>query len=249
LHVPRDQWIFHAELHPTGAQGLTPDLPKVEVAVVEMTNAFRRENRLGELKRNLTLDRAAREFAGYLARTGKFSHTADDRRPADRTLAAGYKHCRIAENLALNIDSRGFRISQLASSAILGWKNSPPHRKAMMDPYVTDIGVGIAKSATEHRYLSVQLFGRPRDLQYQFTIRNVGAEKVRYLHTGKQHQLPPRTEVRHMECNPAQLRFEQLAPASHRRGPAEFAPRNGDLFVVRPNRSGKLVVEHKPRLE
>lgn len=227
---------------------MTPDLPKVETVIVEMTNQFRRQNRLSALKRNRTLDEAARAFAAYLARTGKFSHTADGRRPADRTLSAGYKHCRISENLALNVDSRGFRTRQLARGAVNGWKNSPPHRKAMVDPFVTEIGVGVVKAAREHRYLSVQLFGRPRALQYRFTIRNMAATRVGYSHTGRQHELPPRTEVQHTECNPANLRFEQVRTANRRRGRAEFATRDGDLFIVRPSRLGRLVVEHHPRV-
>lgn len=227
---------------------MTPDLPKVEIVIVEMTNQFRRQNRLSALKRNRTLDEAARSFAAYLARTGKFSHTADGRRPADRTRSAGYKHCRISENLALNVDSRGFRTRQLARGAVDGWKNSPPHRKAMVDPFVTEIGVGVVKAAREHRYLSVQLFGRPRALQYRFTIRNMAATRVGYSHTGRQHELPPRTEVQHTECNPANLRFEQVRTANRRRGRAEFATRDGDLFIVRPSRLGRLVVEHHPRI-
>lgn len=227
---------------------MTPDLPKVEIVIVEMTNQFRRQNRLSALKRNQTLDEAARSFAAYLARTGRFSHTADGRRPADRTRSAGYKHCRISENLALNVDSRGFRTRQLARGAVDGWKNSPPHRKAMIDPFVTEIGVGVVKAAREHRYLSVQLFGRPRALQYRFTIRNMAATRVGYSHTGRQHELPPRTEVQHTECNPANLRFEQVRRANRRRGRAEFAARDGDLFIVRPSRLGKLVVEHHPRV-
>ncbi|MFT7574044.1 MAG: hypothetical protein ACI9XZ_000407 [Alphaproteobacteria bacterium] len=224
---------------------MTPDLPNVEIAIIEMTNGFRRQNKLSELKRNRTLDQAARAFASYLARTGKFSHTADGRRPADRTKSVGYKHCRISENLALNVDSRGFRSRQLARGAIEGWKKSPPHRKAMMDPYVTEIGVGVIKAKREHRYLSVQLFGRPRALQYQFTIRNMAGKRVGYSHTGRHHELPPRTEVQHTECNPASLRFKAKRSRNRR---AEFATRDGDLFVVRASRLGKLVVEHYPRV-
>lgn len=228
---------------------MTPDLPQVEVAIIEMTNAFRRENRLGALKRNPTLDEAARSFAAYLARTGKFSHTADGRRPADRTQRVGYKHCRISENLALNVDSRGFRTRQLAHGAIKGWKNSPPHRKAMVDPYVTEIGVGVTKAVGEHRYLSVQLFGRPRALQYQFTIRNTATQTVRYAYTGRDQRLPPRTEVQHTECNPAKVTFDKIPEANRRRNAgAAFETRNGDLFVVKTNRNGRLVVEHRPRV-
>ncbi len=228
---------------------MTPDLPNVEVAILEMTNDFRRENRLSELKRNRTLDEAARAFAAYLARTGKFSHTADGRRPADRTRSAGYRHCRISENLALNVDSRGFRTRQLARGAVDGWKKSPPHRKAMIDPHVTEIGVGVIKATKEHRYLSVQLFGRPRTMQYRFTIRNMAGQRVGYSHTGRSHELPPRTEVQHTECNPANLRFERIRQANRKRGRgAEFATRDGDLFIVRHSRLGRLVVEHHPRV-
>ena len=227
---------------------MTPDLPQVEIAITEMTNAFRRQNRLSALKRNRTLDQAARAFAGYLARTGKFSHTADGRQPADRTARVGYKHCYISENLALNIDSRGFAARQLARGAIDGWKKSPSHRRAMIDPIVTEIGVGVVKAAGEHRYLSVQLFGRPKALQYRFTIRNKAARRVGYSHTGQDHELPPRTQVQYTQCKPAKLRFERIIKAKRRANAiAEFAPRDGDLFVIRTDRPGNLIVEHFPR--
>src|SRR2546421_476428 len=37
-----------------------PDLPQTEIAIVEMTNAFRKESRLGEVKPNAALTAAAR---------------------------------------------------------------------------------------------------------------------------------------------------------------------------------------------
>ena len=230
-------------------QSVTPDLPQVEAAIVEMTNVFRRENRLDTLQRDKTLDQAARAFAGYLARTGKFSHTADGRRPADRTSNAGYQHCRIAENLALNLDSRGFETRQLARAAMEGWKKSPPHRKAMLDPFVTQIGVGVVKASNEHRYLSVQLFGRPRALQYKFTIRNIASEPASYSQSGRRHQLPPRTEVQHTECNPSVVSFNGIPKANQPSGgSAEFSTRDGDVFVLRTDRRGVVVVEHRPRV-
>ena len=78
-----------------------PDLPQTERAIVEMTNAFRRESKLGEVKPNAALTAAARAFAEYLARTGKFAHEADGRQPAQRAEASGYRYCRVAENLAM----------------------------------------------------------------------------------------------------------------------------------------------------
>ena len=100
-----------------------PDLPQTELAILEMTNAFRRENRLGELKQNPALTAAARAFGAYLARTGLFAHEADGRQPAQRAEAAGYRYCLIAENLAMNLDSRGFETKGLAREAVEGWRS------------------------------------------------------------------------------------------------------------------------------
>ena len=124
---------------------MTPDLPAVELAIVQKTNDFRRANQLDGLRLNARLDKAARGFAWYLARTGKFSHTADGRSHSARIKSAGYKYCITAENLALNGDSRGFRAAQLAQDALTGWKKSPGHRKNLLRKYVTEIGIGVAK--------------------------------------------------------------------------------------------------------
>ena len=66
-----------------------PDLPQTEIAIVEMTNAFRKENKLGEVKPNAALTAAARAFADYLAKTGKFAHEADGREPRRARRGAG----------------------------------------------------------------------------------------------------------------------------------------------------------------
>jgi uncharacterized protein YkwD len=228
---------------------VTPDLPIVEHAILEMSNAFRQQQGRDAVRRNKTLDQAARDFARYLARTTKFSHTADGRRPADRAQAAGYRYCRVAENLALNMDSRGFETRDLAHQAVEGWKESPPHRKAMLDPFVTEIGIGVAKAPDEQRYLSVQLFGRPRALQYQFTIRNRSRQAVEYTHGGARHRLGPGAEVQHTACTPGELDLENVTPAGRAAGTAaSYQTRDGDLFVVTP-RDGNLVVEYRPRTE
>ena len=84
---------------------MTPDLPAVEVAIVDKTNAFRKAHKLGALRRNAKLDAAARAFARFMARTSEFSHTADGREPAERIKAAGYSYCLVAENLAFHADT------------------------------------------------------------------------------------------------------------------------------------------------
>lgn len=222
---------------------MTPDLPATETAVVQMTNDFRAAQGRSAVKRNATLDKVARSFARYLARSGKFSHTADGRKPAERARSGGYAFCQIAENLALNLDSRGFATRQLARQAINGWKNSPGHRRNMLARHVTEIGVGIAKAPGEPKYLSVQLFGRPQALSYSYTIRNQTEEAVTYAVNGKSNTLTPRTIVTHTTCRPHSIRFSFSHPDK------AFLAGRDDTFVVDRAPSGRLIARQRPRID
>jgi Cysteine-rich secretory protein family len=211
---------------------LTPDIAKTELAIIELTNEFRSQQRLAPVKPNPALTAAARAFAKFLAASDMFSHTADGRQPADRVKAAGYRYCRTAENLALNLDSRGFEAAQLARDAVEGWKHSPGHRKNLEAPHVTEIGVGIAKSKTEEKYLSVQLFGRPASLQYTFKIMNEAGVAVSYSHNGKTQTVGPRIIVTHTACDPGEISFERASTQPARNLGVRFPTRNGDTFTL-----------------
>ena len=175
-----------------------PDLPQTEIAIVEMTNAFRKDNKLGALKPNAALTAAARAFADYLGKSGKFGHEADGRQPAQRAEAQGYRYCTVAENLALNLDSRGFETQQLAREAIEGWKGSPGHRANMLRPHVTEIGVAVVRAPDrDPKFISVQLFGRPESLKIQFTIENQ-AGAVGALQAGRGDDLTAGADDRHL---------------------------------------------------
>ncbi len=185
-----------------------PNLALTETAIVERTNDFRRAEGRGALIRNAVLDQAARRFAEYLAKSGKFAHEADGRQPADRAKAAGYEFCTIAENLALNLDSRGFSTTKLAGEAVEGWKASPGHRKNMLLPHVTEIGVGIARApGQDPKFLSVQLFGRPQRLAYEFRIQNASTTAITYTFGGETQPLEPRMTVTHSACDPGKIHF------------------------------------------
>jgi hypothetical protein len=226
-----------------------PDLAQVEIQIVQMTNAFRKENGLGALKQNAVLRRAAEEFARYLARTGKFSHQADGREPWDRAKAAGYAYCSVAENLALNMDSRGFTSAGLATGAIEGWKSSPGHRRAMLGPHSIEIGVGIAKAPGEEKYISVQLFGRPVSYQYSYRVANRSEHKVTYTIDGKSVAIEPRHIITHTECTPAALKFESIKTGFLSSQPLtyRFEPHNGASYVIRQATGGGVTVEAEAR--
>jgi hypothetical protein len=216
-----------------------PDLPQTEIAILELTNAFRKESRLGEVKQNAALTAAARAFAEYLAKTGKFAHEADGRQPAQRAQASGYRYCRVAENLAMNLDSRGFETRALARAVVEGWQSSPGHRANMLQPTVTEIGVAVARASDQDpKFISVQLFGRPESLKVEFRIENRAGLAVSYVLGEETHMLPVRAIVTHTSCDPVQLTFEKAAAATQR-----FEPSNGDRFVVRPGAGGAIAVD------
>lgn len=215
-----------------------PDLPAAQTAIIELTNAFRAEQRLGGLQRNATLALAAQRYADYLAASGRFAHDADGRSPADRITAAGYKHCAIAENLALNQKSTGFETRELARSAVEGWKGSPPHRRAMLDPGVTEIGIGIAKAPdADPKYISVQLFGRPLSMRYSFRIENAAPDAVAYRFGNQDHTVPPRAIVTITSCNPGDILFPAAKPVS------TFAAREGGVYRALRDSAGVLRIE------
>ena len=220
---------------------MLPDLPQTEIAIIDMTNAFRKEQKLGEVKPNAALTAAARAFAQYLASTGRFAHEADGRAPHQRAEAAGYRYCFVAENLAMNLDSRGFETKQLARQAMDGWKASPGHRENLLQPVVTEIGVGVARATDRNpKFISVQLVGRPVELRIKFVILNQTMAALSYAFGKGTHTLPPRTSVTYTSCEAGELRFDKAG------GTVRETPRDGDRFVVRgPAGSPKVSLERK----
>jgi uncharacterized protein YkwD len=120
------------------ADGARPDLSRVGEGIIERTNAFRAEQGRGKVRSDPELSAAARYFADYMARTGRYSHTADGNQPSARAEKHGYDYCLVSENIAYQYKSAGFEAEQLAEAFTQGWVDSPGHRKNMLDPDVTD---------------------------------------------------------------------------------------------------------------
>lgn len=222
-----------------------PDMVKAEAAIVEMTNVFRRENKLAEVRPNAKLTAIARSYAAYLAQSDTFSHTADGRSTTDRVKSGGYSFCLVAENLALNLDSRGFETRQLASQSVEGWKRSPGHRRNLLAEHVTEIGVGIAKSPDKEQYLSVQVFGRPDSLRYTFVVRNQAAATVRYSLDAAPGEIKPGYEVQHSACKSARLEFIEARDGRASQAlTGRYDTREGDAFVLHATADGRVTVDH-----
>ncbi len=218
-----------------------PDLQQTETVIIEMTNAFRAENRLALVAPNAALHTAAQAYADYLARTGTFAHTADGRQPSECALVAGYRYCIVAENLALNQSNRGFETRDLAARMIEGWKNSPPHREAMLQPFVTEIGVGIAQAPeADPKFLTVQLFGRPESFKYLIHIENRAGTAVTYVLGERPNSIPDRTHVQHTACVPQGITFD-IGKVT-----ARFDASDGGAFVITTGPDGRPHVAYQP---
>jgi uncharacterized protein YegP (UPF0339 family) len=185
---------------------------------------------------------AARGFAQYLAKTGKFAHEADGSEPQRRAEAQGYRYCLVAENLAMNLDSRGFESRQLAKEAVEGWKKSPGHRANMLQAGVTEIGVAVAQAPDKNpKYISVQLFGRPESLKIKFSLENRTSTAVPYALGAEAHTLPARTIVTHTMCDASLLTFENAGTG------VKFDVRNGDKFTARAGPAGSVELKREAK--
>jgi uncharacterized protein YkwD len=209
------------------AAGAEPDLDRVEQWIVEQTNQLRRSHDLLPTAENLRLQVAARGFARFMARSGQYGHEADGRQPVQRTRAAGYDECQVAENIAFQYSSAGFGTQALAEGFFDGWLNSPGHRRNMLNGDVTETAVAIARSE-RGRYYAVQLFGRPASQSIRFQIGNRAPQAVRYELDGKAFDLPPRATRTHVQCGAPAVQLQLPGDAA----PKLFRPASGDRLRV-----------------
>ncbi len=100
------------------------------------------------LEWNNKLEKSAQSYAKYLKRTGRFSHkSADGKDVGDRIEAVGYNWMLVGENIAEG--------QKNLAEAIEDWMESPSHCTMIMNPDMTEMGLG---RSGDHW---VQHFGKP----------------------------------------------------------------------------------------
>lgn len=206
-----------------------PDLTRVSELLVNKTNDFRVKEGQKAVKANEKLVATAQYFAGFMARTDEYGHKADGNGPAQRATKHGYDYCIVLENIAYAYDSRGFTTEQLADELFNGWKNSPEHRKNMLDPDVFDTAVAVARSEKTGYYYAVQMFGRPKSQAIKFEVENNSGEAVSYTIGKRTFNLPPRMIRTHTQCRPPEVKFHW--PGGEKTD-ATVKPAKDDKFVV-----------------
>jgi hypothetical protein len=214
-----------------------PDLPAAEAAIVQMTNAFRAENKLAPVRQSPQLIAAARAYAKRLAGYAALSHTADGTTPSQRVVSAGYRFCEVAENLASILDTRGFTSDNYARRVVQGWEDSPGHRKNMLQPFVTETGVGVVQaSSIEPKYIAVQLFARPEAMKYSFKVRNEAPRAVTYRFNAEENSVSSHEIITHTVCLPGTIEFKTGATAG-----ARYETRGGTVYSLKSDGTGITV--------
>lgn len=103
--------------------------------VLELTNEYRAANGLNPLTLNQELNASAYGHSRDMAQLDFFDHIGlDGSKPSDRNLEVGYDANRTTENIAGGRSTPEGVMDQ--------WKNSEGHNENLLDPKVTELGVG-----------------------------------------------------------------------------------------------------------
>lgn len=122
--------------------------------VVRLSNIERANNGAPPLTVDHFLEIAALGHSQEMARLGYFDHTSPTpgrETPDVRIHLAGSSAPKTGENLAM---FSGHPEAELAEKAVVGWMNSPGHRRNLLDPGFTHIGIGVAKSSGGEYYIT-----------------------------------------------------------------------------------------------
>ena len=115
-----------------------PGLRDLGSQVYAASNAYRKLNGLGSLKREKELDRLAQEHSESMARRGKLDHSGASGRTDQVT--ARFSVSEKAENVMRT----HVKMGRDPQSTLKLWINSPGHRKNLLGPYALS-GLGIAQ--------------------------------------------------------------------------------------------------------
>ncbi len=106
-----------------------------EEQVFQQIHQIRQQYGLGLLRWNCRLITAAQNHSQDMARTRRMSHTGSNgSQLTDRVKRFGYSYSYIAENVAAG--------QQTPQEVVNSWMNSQGHRRNILSPRVTEMGVG-----------------------------------------------------------------------------------------------------------
>ena len=134
----------------------TIDVNALKQDIIDRTNALRKENGVAVLRVNDRLMQAAQVRANEMATHTVYSHTRPDGRKFNTVTDCPY----MAENIH-RIADWVLSDQTLAERAVADWYASTVHHKNMVNPKLSEIGVGLARGVNDTGdpcWYCVQLF-------------------------------------------------------------------------------------------
>lgn len=132
------------------------DVATAKQDIIDRTNALRKENGVAVLRVNDRLMQAAQVRANEMATHTVYSHTRPDGRKFNTATDCPY----MAENIH-RIADWVLSDQTLAERAVADWSASTTHNKNMVNPKLSEIGVGLARGVNDTGdpcWYCVQLF-------------------------------------------------------------------------------------------
>ena len=157
----------------------------VEVLIFKLTNKERKKRGLKSLKLDERLKIAARQHSNDMLKKKYLAHTSSveiSKTPLQRTYNSGLPILGVGENVAENIGSSVPFLLQnnpdsLVRLVMRKWMASPPHRKNILNPDFSHIGIGSVSAGKMHKV--TQNFADESDFEIDSVLARV--ELKRYF--------------------------------------------------------------------
>ena len=138
-------------------------LPELERTIFHYTNEVRQRNGIPPLTWENCLRDVARAHSADMLVRNYFSHNSPEgRTPFDRIQAGcPFPMSMSGENIWMGSGYPAGNVRQLARLIVDNWMSSPGHRKNLLHPEYTDIGIGVAAGGKEVRVTQAFLRHQP----------------------------------------------------------------------------------------
>lgn len=132
---------------------LATDFSEYQKEVLRLVNIERKNNKLSPLTLNTKLSNVATIKSQDMVTQNYFDHASPTYgSPFDMMKEFGIKYWTAAENIAMGYIS--------PERVVVGWMNSPGHKKNILNSKFTELGVGIAKSDNGVLYWTQMFIGK-----------------------------------------------------------------------------------------
>lgn len=155
----------------------------IESLLFKWTNKERKKKGLPDLKFDKRLRIAARYHSNDMLKKKYLSHYSGDevnKTPLQRIYNSGLPVLGVGENVAESVGSvvpelLKNRPDSLAKLVMKGWMDSPPHKKNILDPDFTHMGIGSVANGTLHK--ATQNFANEADFAVDSVLAKIEREK------------------------------------------------------------------------